>query len=452
MARKRPRDLMHSSNPFIHARALAPNEAIYRHEDVARLVGLASGGHNATLYAPRRYGKTSLLKQVLEQAEQRAMTGALIDLSDVLSVADVAARLSQAFRALPGSTRRAIDRELSAISIPTPLGAMGMQRRQPDPIDALHALLEIPAKLAERKGERVVVVLDEFQALTDLAGLDGVFRSHLQHHQQVSYIFTGSEPSLLRSLFEHGARPLFGQAELIRLAPLPLEAAESFIAAKFSETGRDAGDAALELALLAEGHPQRLMLIAHLLWDTAPADRPAGVADLRGAYDAAMRQVDQELRYLWDALTGNERRVLAGVASGLSPYSLTARRLTGLASASSAQRSVDALLGRAVLARDTLTSGAHPSTEDRADLRIVDPLFDRWVRRYGGARASIYVVPRSGSFMVTDGPSLAFERSTHATLEEAEREADRIVASERGAADVLVYDSEDPNDLPDWAL
>src|SRR3954454_1915387 len=100
MTRKTSSELMHSSNPFIHARALAPHEAIYRREDVVRLVGLASGGHNATLYAPRRYGKTSLLKQVLDAAERRSMTGVLIDLSDVLSVADTTARLSLAFRAL----------------------------------------------------------------------------------------------------------------------------------------------------------------------------------------------------------------------------------------------------------------------------------------------------------------------------------------------------------------
>src|SRR3954471_25029505 len=90
------------SNPFIHARALAPHEDIERGTAVEELAARAAGGHNVTLYAPRRFGKTSLLKHVLAEIGRRGMPGVLIDLSDVLSVADVAARLQQAFRALPG--------------------------------------------------------------------------------------------------------------------------------------------------------------------------------------------------------------------------------------------------------------------------------------------------------------------------------------------------------------
>ena len=181
------------------------------------------------------------------------------------------------------------------------------------------------------------------------------------------------------------------------------------------------------------------MLLAHLLWEQA-GDHPATISDLRLTYDVAMRTVDLELRYLWDGLSANERRVLAAVASDLSPYQAEARAMAGLASASSAQRAAQALLDRAILERDETES-----------LRIVDPLLARWVRRHGAARLSIYVIPAPTSgFMVTDGPSLAFTRSEHPTLEEAQTEADRLAASGRGA-DVMIYDTDDPNDLPDWA-
>ncbi len=38
----------------------------------------------------------------------------------------------------------------------------------------------------------------------------------------------------------------------------------------------------------------------------------------------------------------------------------------------------------------------------------------------------------------------------HRTLEEAESEADRLAAQTRGA-DVMIFDTTDPSDLPDWA-
>jgi len=68
-------------NPFIYARALAPDEAMTRPEG-ADLLGRAAGGHNVVLYAPRRFGKTTLLNEVLVQATERDMPGVRVDLTD----------------------------------------------------------------------------------------------------------------------------------------------------------------------------------------------------------------------------------------------------------------------------------------------------------------------------------------------------------------------------------
>src|SRR5688572_27960939 len=90
------------SIPFVNSRPLTPAEAAPRTRDANHLVELAEGGHNATLVAPRRMGKTSLLNQVQREAENAGMHAVLVDLSDVLSIEDVAARLDLAFRRLRG--------------------------------------------------------------------------------------------------------------------------------------------------------------------------------------------------------------------------------------------------------------------------------------------------------------------------------------------------------------
>jgi hypothetical protein len=428
-----------ASNPFVYARALVPEEGIRRVEG-ERLLELASGGHNAVLYAPRRFGKTTLLKQVLQEAGMGDMPGVLVDLSDVLSMGDVAARLEQAFRALPGSMRRLVSKELGSIGV----AGFSVGRQSPpvaDPIATIHALLELPAQIADRQGRRLLVVLDEFQALVSLEGMDGVFRSHIQHHNDVSYLFAGSEPSLLRALFEDRARPLYGQAERLRLGRLDPEATREFVSRRFRETDKDADEIVSELVYVAEGHPQRLMFISHLLWDRVEADGSATLVELRSAYDAAMRAVDPELRYLWDSLSANERRVLAALASEYSPYQQEARTMMGLANRSSTARAVAGLESKTTVER----------VDGSKQLHIVDPLLTRWVRRHGGARLRIFVVPHEGMVAVTDGPSLAFLRSTHPTIAEAKDEADRIAAEGRGA-DVMIYDTNDPNDLPDWLV
>lgn len=429
-------------NPFVYARPLAPHEAIGRDDDVAQLLSLAEGGHNATLFAPRRYGKTSLLKQLLDVAERHAdMLTVLVDFSDVLSEADVAARLEHSYRALRGPLERFVANHLQSVGIGTPAGGLVLQRTpRPEPISAIHELLDLPAKLHAREGRRVLVVYDEFQALIALGGMDGVFRSHLQHHGDIaSYVFSGSEPSLLRALFEDRARPLYGQAELTRLDRLPSQAAADYVAARFAETAKEIEPALWALVHSADGHPQRLMLLAHRLWAMTP---PRGTADLPllgRAYEATMRQLDAEMRGLWDALSANERRVLLGVASGLSPTQADTVALTGLRSRSSAQSAADALLGRGVLERRGRS------------IAIVDPLLQRWTRRRPGARLIAYVLPQGEQWIVTDGPSLAFEHSRHDRLDAAERAAEGIVAGRPGG-DVVVFDTDDPNALPDWAV
>ena len=60
------------TNPFEYSSPLAPDELLDRDDEAQRLLERAEGGHNSRLVAPRRYGKTSLLLRVLDEAEDRA--------------------------------------------------------------------------------------------------------------------------------------------------------------------------------------------------------------------------------------------------------------------------------------------------------------------------------------------------------------------------------------------
>jgi len=151
-------------------------------------------------------------------------------------------------------------------------------------------------------------------------------------------------------------------------------------------------------------------------------------------------------------LTPNERRVLGAFASGFTPYQQEAQLLMGLANRSSAARAVGRLEGSAIIERNRKhePNAAHEHNAEDEHLRIVDPLLARWVRRHGGARLQICIVPHGGQFVVTVGPSLVFTRTTHDTIAEAVAEANRVASTSRGS-DIMVYDTDDPNDLPDWA-
>src|ERR671910_1229774 len=167
-------------NPFVYSRPIAPDDAIDRDEETRELLAAAAGGHYVRLYAPRKYGKTSLLRRVLRDAERdEGMVPVLVDLYGVLSLADVAVRVERAYAGqLKGRIRARIDEFLQSTGLGLSLSAMGIGARLPldpraDPLPALHALLDLPLRL-EGEGRRALVVLDEFQDLAKVREMDAV--------------------------------------------------------------------------------------------------------------------------------------------------------------------------------------------------------------------------------------------------------------------------------------
>jgi hypothetical protein len=368
-------------NPFVYSRPIPPDDVIDRDEETAKLLGLAAGGHYVRLYAPRKYGKTSLLQRVLRDAErEEGMVPILVDLYGALSVADVAVRIERAYaRQLKGGLRARIDDFLQGTGLGLSLSAMGIGARlqlQPkaDPLPALHALLDLPLRLEERGGRRALIVLDEFQDVARIGDMDAILRSHVQFQGEVaSYVFSGSEPGLMKQLFEERDRPLYGQAVPLRLGRLADADIAAYVSDRFRGTGREVGDGLGPLLATAKGHPQRAMLLAHRLWDHVEPGGRAEAADWRRALDAALLELEPEFDARWQRLTTIEQKTVRAVIAGEgSPYRrvVLERLELGKGSAQEALRNL--------AARAEVESG-----ED--GYALVDPLFAVWVERLAGA-------------------------------------------------------------------
>lgn len=368
-------------NPFVYSRPIPPDDVIDRDEETAKLLGLAAGGHYVRLYAPRKYGKTSLLQRVLRDGErEEGMVPILVDLYGALSPADVAVRIERAYaRQLKGGLRARIDDFLQGTGLGLSLSAMGIGARlqlQPkaDPLPALHALLDLPLRLEEGGGRRALIVLDEFQDVARIGGMDAILRSHVQFQGEVaSYVFSGSEPGLMKQLFEERDRPLYGQAVPLRLGRLADADIAAYVADRFRGTGREVGEGLGPLLETARGHPQRAMLLAHRLWDLVDPGERADARDWRRALDAALLELEPEFDARWQRLTTIEQKTVRAVIAGDgSPYRrvVLERLELGKGSAQEALRNL--------AARAEVESG-----ED--GYALVDPIFAVWVERLAGA-------------------------------------------------------------------
>src|SRR4051812_18889031 len=296
-------------SPFRFEGAVEPDLLIDRREELATLARRAADRVGVRLAAPRRYGKTSVLVAHAAQLRETGWRTAHVDLGRVSDLTDVARRLAAAYGPLDMSWTRAHMGGLLArlgLSLGT-AGAsvtIGPRPSSPDAEAAeslLYRLLDLPKSLHERDGVPTLVVLDEFQdLLTARADLDGLVRSRIQYHgDAAAYVYAGSEPSMMRELFDRRERPLFGQADPLALDELPAEDTLADLAARFAAERLDPGEALGELVGFAGGHPQRVMLLAYLLADRL-LDGATGTPALAAqVLDDALERTQPAHQALW---------------------------------------------------------------------------------------------------------------------------------------------------------
>lgn len=314
-------------NPFNYQGPVAPPRLIDRRGELDVLQQAAADGVAVRLAAPRRFGKTSLLDAHVASMQGVGHRALRVDLSKVATVGDVAARVAEAFSALPNDPRRSVRRWAARLGVSAKLGGVQLSLApsavRPAADEARAALLElldVPLGLHEQDGGLTIVCLDEFQDLLVADdSLDGLFRSVIQHHSgAAAYVFAGSQPSLMRALFSDRERPFYGQARPLELPVLPAAEAAQDVEALLAADGLDAHGAVDELLAFTGGHPQRTVLLAHHLYnilDAAQApDDPASAA-----IDLGLRETRDSHQAVWDSLGRVERIVLMALADGQAP-------------------------------------------------------------------------------------------------------------------------------------
>jgi hypothetical protein len=360
-------------NPFDFSKPASADELIDRERDLRLLVELAEARTNSRLTAPRRYGKTTLLKRVRAEAEALGMNTIYVNFYGLLSVSEAADRIEDAYRkSLHGAARNLavgiIRTFRPGLAIPK-TGVSVRPELETEIGRRLSWLLDLPLKITNTTGASTLVVFDEFQdILLTKPPLDGLIRSRLEQHEDAaSYIFAGSYPGMMRRLFADRTRPFYGQARAVRLGPLPEDALGEYIGDRFARSGREIGDVLDPLLATARGHPQRAMLLAHFLWERTASGEQSDETGWIEALGDVYLELRDELDSIWSGLGDAKRRTLAVIARGPG-FRMTKSVLDELKLARSTARD----------ARDRLIEEGFVQGEGD-EIEIVDPLLSQWI-------------------------------------------------------------------------
>jgi hypothetical protein len=371
------------SNPFSFGTVVLGKDFANREKELHELTRRLKGTIRIFLVAPRRYGKTSLIKNVLQLLEKDGVLTAYVDLywansstefmelwmSNVIrgsrSIARKAARFIKDF--LPG-----VRPKLSFDPSGNPQLTLDLVRDAP--ASAVDEVLHLPARIAKAEKKHFVVVLDEFQEILRLDGerLERQMRAAIQQHRNVSYLFAGSKTSILIDMVSDQTRPFYQMGTLMSLDKIPIKEFKSFIEDKFVQSGMRISPSALDrLMERSENVPHYVQLLCFNLWDHFQGTSRLEEEHVDEALTLTLRGQEPAFLTLWEGLTLHQRKTLKAVIA-LKGSLLTAKRNISefhLESASNVARSLSALCSKGILRKE------------EEGYIFEDVLFGRWIER-----------------------------------------------------------------------
>ncbi len=376
-------------NPFVYGEVVPTEAFVDRADELSRLIGDLGDGQKVFLISPRRYGKSSLVRQALAGLRRRGGLTVEVTVSSYSSYLAFLEGYARALAALETRWERARDWLMGAITATRPeirydpdssgpgrfSVAFPLVQSERDVNRLANDIFALPGRIATARKRTVVVALDEFQAVEAFNGgsVEHALRAAAQHQRQVGYVFAGSEPSLMEKMIGP-RRPFYKAGPVMRLQKIPADVFATFIEARFARSGVRA-EAGLGAAIvdLAGNLPYDVQRLAHETWDTVrtAGGRRAALDDLHTTLRRLLDEQETLFETIWQHLTLPQRAVLRAVVlqGGREILSADTRARHRLGGPSSVQRSLAALAAQDVLLK-----------EDSRDV-VVDSRLREWVAR-----------------------------------------------------------------------
>jgi uncharacterized protein len=386
------------ANPFVYGEVVPEEAFVDREIELDRLVGDLLAGQKVFLVSPRRYGKSSLVRQALAAAESQGALTVEVTVSSYSSYVAFLEGYARALAALEtraGRARSRIGEMLQAVRPevrvePGETGAPGLavsfpSARTPRDIARLaEEIFALPGRIAAARGRPVAVALDEFQAIASfdrdggrtprMHQVEHALRAAVQRQRQVGYVFSGSEPSLMEAMLGR-SRPFYKAGPVMRLEKIPAADFAAFVESRCAAT-RIRPEPGLGTAIveLAGNLPYDVQRLAHELWDDARAagSRGVGLEDLHRTLKRLLGEHEALFEMTWQRLTLPQRATLraAVLEEGRELLGADVRARYRLGGASTVQAALAALVRDDVLAREG------------SRYAMVDSLFREWVARH----------------------------------------------------------------------
>ena len=314
---------------FIFGKPVGGEMFTDRETEAERLKANFASGINTFLVSPRRWGKTSLVKKVINDFCGSETIFVFTDVFKAKTPTDfceilgnsVLKQTSSAFDELVSNAQRFLGRIHVGVNLsPDQMNPVNLSFGLGEDAKPLDEILMLPERIAEKKKTNIVVCIDEFQQIAefeDSLTFQKQLRTAWQHQEHVSYCLFGSKRHMMEALFDDETKPFFKFGDILYLKTIPLSYWEAYISKKFSSGEKSITKAQIEriceTVAYHSSYVQQLCWYVYLFSESVVTDE-----DIENGIRELIAQNTALFESRTESLTPLQMRFLQAVSEGVS--------------------------------------------------------------------------------------------------------------------------------------
>ena len=300
-----------------------------RVSETERLVKNLQSHTHTLLIAPRRYGKTSLAYRAIHLSK---MPSAKVDLFMSTSLEDIQQAILKGINELISETAGVTEKLLDSLktfvkSLKLSLEATAdgfkislTPGQNSAPSQNICEALQILDQILIKKEISAVLLIDEFQEIELIApnqGIEGAIRHVAQGAQRFSIIFSGSQQTLLKSMFNSKNKPLYRLCDEITLSRIEEKDYEIFVNQFAQKKWNQKIQKAVFESLVQLTHLHPYYFNA-LLREAFQLETPPSAETLENLWKDLADKKRQDLLSETENLNITQKKMLVAIANGIN--------------------------------------------------------------------------------------------------------------------------------------
>lgn len=353
-------------NPFVVGTYVSADYFCDREAETALLTKHIDNGINVTLTAPRRLGKTGLIRHFLNNEYiQKEYYTFFVDLYSTNSLAEMVQMLAKAiFEQLQPTKERWWERfstMVSSLNMGFSIDAMTGDPTFNIGLGQIHTpeiSLDQIFRYLETADRPCIVAIDEFQQIANYQekNIEALLRTKIQRCVNTHFIYCGSKHHMMTQMFASPSRPFYQSSISMSLNPLPIDTYTEFCLRMFENYGKHLdGDVVKTVYQEYEGYTWYMHMMMNELFSLTDE----GGVCTKEMYHEALENIiisqQQKYQELLSMIPPKQKIVLEAIAREGKVGAVTSAafiRKHSLPSASSVQSAMKGLLEKEIVTQN----------------------------------------------------------------------------------------------------